>query len=910
MLLFLTFIQTIFHYSFSQTTQNINVLLINEENNALAEKSFEVAKEYVKRNPSLGLAVDPIIVVGNRTDAKVFLENVCRKYTDMVSGKKPPHVVLDFTTTGVGSETIKSFTSALGLPTVSGSFGQEGDLRQWQSLNFNQARYLLQVMPPADLLPELIRAIIRKQDITNAAVLFDDYFVMDHKYKSLLLNMPTRHLITPVKSLSVDDIKTQLQTLRELGITNFFVIGSLRTIHNVLNAANEKEYFGRKTVWFALTLDKGDISCQCNATIVLMQPTPDASSKDRLEKLKTTYNMNGEPEIISAFYFDLSLRTFLAIKSLLDSGMWPKSMKYIGCDYFDGKNTPTRMIDLKTAFKEIKETSSYAPIFIPNRGSMNGRSYVEFTTNLSAVTIQDGVLIGTKLLGKWKSGFSNALNLTNVDMTNYSAPLVYKIVTALKPPFVIKDEKAPKGFKGYCIDMIDEISQMLKFDYEISVSPDGKYGYIDKHGNWNGIIKELIEKRADIGLAAMYVMAEREEVVDFTVPYYDLVGITILMKVPRKSTSLFKFLTVLEDDVWFSILTAYFFISFLMWVFEKWSPYSYRNNREVYKDDDEKPEFTLMECLRFCMTSLTPQGGGVIPKNLSGRLLAATWWLFGFTIVSSYSANLAVFLSVSRMDTPIESLDDLSKQYKIKYGPVNPSTTMFYFKRMADIESKFYEIWEEMSLNDSLSDVERDELDVSEYPVSTKYTKMWEAMTEAGMPKTEEEAIARVEASKSSREGFAWITDASDVRYLVMKNCDLQMVGNEFSKKPYAIAVQNGSPLKDQFDRVIIKLSNDRILEAIKEKWWNDNPETAKCEIVDDSSYGVSIQNIGGVFIVTFVAISLACITVGLEHWWHIFRKRPAVTSVSQIQPETKTSKLLLFTKESDINISRSNLET
>lgn len=50
-------------------------MLINEENNALAEKAFEVAKEYVRRNPSLGLAVDPSIVVGNRTDAKAFLEN-------------------------------------------------------------------------------------------------------------------------------------------------------------------------------------------------------------------------------------------------------------------------------------------------------------------------------------------------------------------------------------------------------------------------------------------------------------------------------------------------------------------------------------------------------------------------------------------------------------------------------------------------------------------------------------------------------------------------------------------------------------------------------------------------------------------------------------------------------------------
>ena len=39
-------------------------------------------------------------------------------------------------------------------------------------------------------------------------------------------------------------------------------------------------------------------------------------------------------------------------------------------------------------------------------------------------------------------------------------------------------------------------------------------------------------------------------------------------------------------------------------------------------------------------------------------------WLFGFIIIASYTANLAAFLTVSRLETPVTSLDDLSKQYK------------------------------------------------------------------------------------------------------------------------------------------------------------------------------------------------------------------------------------------------------
>ncbi len=38
--------------------------------------------------------------------------------------------------------------------------------------------------------------------------------------------------------------------------------------------------------------------------------------------------------------------------------------------------------------------------------------------------------------------------------------------------------------------------------------------------------------------------------------------------------------------------------------------------------------------------------------------------------------------------------------------------------------------------------------------------------------------------------------DATDIYYAVLTNCDLQTVGEQFSKTPYAFAVQNGSPLK------------------------------------------------------------------------------------------------------------------
>lgn len=84
--------------------------------------------------------------------------------------------------------------------------------------------------------------------------LFYIYFFieeMGHKYKALLRNLPTRHII-----INVDQqrgIKDLLIRLRNLDVVNFFIIGNLTTIKNVLDMANINKYFNKKFAWHVIT---------------------------------------------------------------------------------------------------------------------------------------------------------------------------------------------------------------------------------------------------------------------------------------------------------------------------------------------------------------------------------------------------------------------------------------------------------------------------------------------------------------------------------------------------------------------------------------------------------------------------------------------------------------------------------
>ena len=79
--------------------------------------------------------------------------------------------------------------------------------------------------------------------------------------------------------------------------------------------------------------------------------------------------------------------------------------------------------------------------------------------------------------------------------------------------------------------------------------------------------------------------------------------------------------------------------------------------------------------------------------NLIILNLGGEFDLYSISRELHYFLNMCYFpfvLLVSRLDTPISSLDDLANQYKVQYAPMNGTATMTYFQRMEYIEKKFY----------------------------------------------------------------------------------------------------------------------------------------------------------------------------------------------------------------------------
>ena len=75
-------------------------------------------------------------------------------------------------------------------------------------------------------------------------------------------------------------------------------------------------------------------------------------------------------------------------------------------------------------------------------------------------------------------------------------------------------------YEGYVIDFMKALSEEVKFKYKFHLVGDGKYGSLNTNtGEWNGMIRELLDHKADVAVVDLSMTSQRQSAVDFTMPY-------------------------------------------------------------------------------------------------------------------------------------------------------------------------------------------------------------------------------------------------------------------------------------------------------------------------------------------------------------------------------------------------------
>lgn len=119
----------------------------------------------------------------------------------------------------------------------------------------------------------------------------------------------------------------------------------------------------------------------------------------------------------------------------------------------------------------------------------------------------------------------------------------------------VKSQSGPM-FQGLLIDYLNELARLADFKYHLKLVKDGKYGFqvgnpnnILAKSTWNGLIGELITNDTDIALAPLTVTPEREQVVDFTIPFDHFQAVVVYWKRPSRESSDATSIKSIEDLV-------------------------------------------------------------------------------------------------------------------------------------------------------------------------------------------------------------------------------------------------------------------------------------------------------------------------------------------------------------------------
>ncbi|XP_029168397.1 glutamate receptor ionotropic, kainate 2-like isoform X2 [Nylanderia fulva] len=444
-------------------------------------------------------------------------------------------------------------------------------------------------------------------------------------------------------------------------------------------------------------------------------------------------------------------------------------------------------------------------------------------------------------VGEWKSG--SGINVTDLDAfyETTATNITLVVMTREERPYVmVKEDKNLTGnarFEGFCIDLLKWIAGQVGFQYAIKMVPDHMYGVYDPETKeWNGIVRELMEKRADLAVASMTINYARESVIDFTKPFMNL-GIGILFKVPSSQpTRLFSFMNPLAVEIWLYVLAAYMLVSFTLFVMARFSPYEWNNPHPCLAESDVvENQFSVSNSFWFITGTFLRQGSGLNPKATSTRIVGGIWWFFTLIIISSYTANLAAFLTVERMITPIENAADLAEQTDISYGTLEGGSTKTFFR-------------------DSKIGI---------------YQKMWrfmESKSPSVFVQSYEEGIKRV------LEGdYAFLMESTMLDYAVHRDCNLTQIGGLLDSKGYGIATPKGSPWRDKISLAILELQEKGVIQILYDKWWKNTGDVCNRDDKNKESKAnaLGVENIGGVFVVLLCGLALAILVAILEFCWN-----------------------------------------
>jgi ABC-type amino acid transport substrate-binding protein len=312
---------------------------------------------------------------------------------------------------------------------------------------------------------------------------------------------------------------------------------------------------------------------------------------------------------------------------------------------------------------------------------------------------------------------------------------------------------------GYAAELWDQLARETGLEYDITVVNTAQ-----------DMIDALKAKSADVGVGAVSVTAKREEVIDFSQPFYES-GLQVLVSGSSGSfvDNIFSLLGNLFNleliGAFLLLMVTMFIISHLVWRYE------HKVNGDQWPEDYKAG---IWESFWWTLSTLLVGGAdNKGPVGVGGRIVAIVWMLLSIVLVSLLTASFTTTLTINTLKGDINGPGDLPGR---KVATVKGSTT---------------ETW-----------------------LTAKGAKVVPLATPADCV-----------ISLKSGDVEAVVYDAPVLQYEAGKLNDekLQMVGPVFERQNYAFALQQDSTIRERLNQALLKLSEQGVGNELRKKYFGED---------------------------------------------------------------------------------------
>lgn len=265
-------------------------------------------------------------------------------------------------------------------------------------------------------------------------------------------------------------------------------------------------------------------------------------------------------------------------------------------------------------------------------------------------------------------------------------------------------------------------------------------------------------------MGAISITSQREQVVDFSLGIIST-GIDILIPKPNETFTIFQFFKPFSPNLWLAIVGSFLLVSLVYFGLD----YAY-----------DIRQFTMKETFWFSVGTLMRRDTDFSPRHSSQRILSAGFTFFVLITVSTYTANMAAFLTTTNIEETIESLEDLADAKNVHIYTVADSATMNFLKRGTK-------------------------------PV---YNRLWQKIkSHSGLIANASEAIKIVQNGKG-----VFVFDYLINQYAEMQECKTRSVASPIMLQEHGIGMPAGAPFKSKIDIALLKMIEDGTIRNLRKR--------------------------------------------------------------------------------------------